>query len=122
MSGTSVQALVGEARVYIDFDEGQGVFFGYITAHGHTWAFNDLRQAPLGPTGDDKEWYAKAISAAVSFGTYYTSSNRSGEVPSWAPPAETADALADATSEAYRVTGEYDVKFLNWKDVAGEDR
>lgn len=57
-----------------------------------SWTFQNLRGPPAG--FPDDRYLAMS---ACSFGGYYTSDNRGDDLPEWAPPAETADAISEAS-------------------------
>lgn len=92
---------IGDAIITIQYRD-RGDYAGTIRAGGHTWHFEDL-YAPAGGLPfayDSPEAYDKMAAAAVSFGSYYTTHNRGSDTPEWAPPAEVADAIEEATAWA----------------------
>ena len=105
---------IGDAVVTITYHDA-GDYRGTVTAaHGFTWRFRDLH-APATGLGagvayDSPEAYDKMASSAVGFASYYTTYNRGDDVPDWAPPAEIADAIEEATVWAMDDRGEYEVR------------
>lgn len=57
------------------------------------WDFIELYGPKVGPHWDLK----RAAREACAFARCYTSDNRSDDVPEWAPTAEVADAILNAT-------------------------
>lgn len=110
-----VTVYSGAVKVELDFtgrsdSAGRGEWAGrIILPSGEEWAFSDLYTH-----GSELE----SAESALSFASYYTTSNRGDDVPEWAPPAEFADALEYAadfapdgfdheTRDAYRERGIY---------------
>lgn len=91
---------IGDAIIRIKYRD-RGDYAGTITTpEGHRWRFEDLHAPKVGfganVAYDSPKAYDKMAEAAVSFGSYYTTMNRGDETPSWAPPAEVADAIEEA--------------------------
>lgn len=63
------------------------------------WHFTELRGPPAG-VHDERD----LARAACSFGGYYSSDNRSHDVPDWAPSPEVADAISAASACEDKVT------------------
>lgn len=107
---------IGEATVEIKYRD-RGDYEGsiWVPADGGTrWHFEEL-YAPKAGLGsgvayDSPTAYDKMAAAAVTFASYYTTHNRGADVPDWAPPAETADAIEEATSYAMDDQGRYFVR------------
>lgn len=103
---------VGDATVYIRYND-RGDYSGSIVANGVRCTFEDLHAPAFGLGAgvayDSSEAYDKMAASAVSFMSYYTSHNRSEDTPDWAPAAEVADAIAEATAWASDDRGEYSV-------------
>jgi len=112
---------IGNAVVTITYHDA-GDYRGTISAGGHHWRFDELRAPAAGLpfTYDSPEAYDKMAASAVSFGSYYTTHNRGSDTPEWAPPAEVADAISDATGWATDEEGKglYEVR----RSPAGEGR
>lgn len=53
--------------------------------------------------------YDEMAESAVGFASYYTTHNRGDDLPDWAPSAEVADAIAEATEWAQDDRGDYEV-------------
>ena len=90
---------------------GRDAYKGTIKAGGFVWAFDALHPPAAGfpngaPCGSPEAYDAMARSA-LSFGSYYTTHNRGGEVPAWAPSAMVADAISEATSWSTDDCGEF---------------
>lgn len=105
---------IGDAIVDIRYDDRHSDYRGSVSAGGRTWKFTDLHEPRIGfgHGVDSPEAYDKMAVSAVGFGSYYTTHNRSDDVPDWAPNPETADAIDEAvswaTDEAGR--GQYEVR------------
>jgi hypothetical protein len=102
---------IGDAVVNIKYRD-RGDYAGTVSAGGHTWRFEDLH-APAGGLPyayDSPQAYDKMAESAVGFASYYTSYNRGEDTPEWAPSAETADAIAEASQWAQDDRGEYEVR------------
>lgn len=101
---------IGDAIIriaYRDACEANGYrddYHGTVTAGGRTWHFDHLRAPACGHGDgiayDSSEAYDSMAASAVAFGSYYTTHNRGDDCPSWAPEAETADAIDAAASWA----------------------
>lgn len=103
---------IGDATIEILYHD-SGDYRGVVRAGCRSWKFSDLH-APefgngLGVAYDSSEAYDKMAASAVAFGSYYTTHNRGDDVPSWAPPPETADAINDATAWTQDDQGGYTV-------------
>jgi hypothetical protein len=101
---------IGDAVVRIAYHN-DGDYRGSVSANGRSWRFRDLHGPAIGfrfPY-DSPEAYDRMAEEAVSFATYYTTHNRGDDVPPWAPSAEVADALEEATNFAMNDRGEYSV-------------
>lgn len=102
---------IGDAVITIKYRD-RGDYAGTVSAGGHTWRFEDLH-APAGGLPyayDSSQAYDKMAESAVGFASYYTTYNRGDDTPDWAPSAETADAIAEATEWAQDDHGEYEVR------------
>lgn len=102
---------IGDATVTIKYDDA-GDYRGTVSAHGHHWRFSNLHppRAGFDFAYDSPAAYDKMAASAVGFGGYYTTHNRGDDLPDWAPSAETADAISDATGWAMDDRGDYDVR------------
>lgn len=102
---------IGDAVVTITYRD-RGDYAGSIRAGGYTWRFEDLHAPSAGFSFayDSPQAYDKMAASAVSFGGYYTTYNRGDDVPDWAPRAEVADAISDATAWAQDDRGVYEVR------------
>ena len=104
---------IGDAVIRITY-RGGDTYIGSVCVGKKCWRFDDLNAARVGfgdHAYDSPEAYDKMAASAVSFGSYYTSTNRGDEVPDWAPSPEVADAIDEAiswTQDAY--TSEYEVR------------
>ncbi len=102
---------IGDAIVRIVYHDA-GDYRGTVSAGEHVWRFADLC-APCGfgsgVAYDSPEAYDAMAESAVSFGSYYTTHNRGGDVPDWAPPVEVADAIDEAVGCALNDDGTYQV-------------
>lgn len=103
---------IGEAVIDINYRD-QVDYAGTISAGGYTWHFDGLRPSRSGfgrgVAYDSPKAYDEMAASAVSFGAYYRSYNRGDDVPEWAPPAEVADAIDDATAGWMDERGTYEV-------------
>jgi hypothetical protein len=104
---------IGDAVVNITYRD-RGDYAGTVSAGGRTWRFEDLH-APRAGLGrgvayDSPKAYDEMAESAVSFGGYYTTDNRGDDTPDWAPSAEVADAISDATAWAQDDRGKYEVR------------
>ncbi len=103
---------IGDAVIRITYRD-RGDYAGTVCAPGRRcWHFENLwppQVMTFGPV-DSPRAYDEMAASAVSFGSYYTSRNRGAEVPDWAPSAEIADAIDEATSFALREDGSYEVR------------
>jgi hypothetical protein len=107
---------VGDAIIHIIYVGGiRDEYKGSIVVPGHPgkhiWRFNSLYAPACGFkfAYDSSEAYDQMAESAVSFGSYYTTHNRS-DAPDWAPDAETADAIERATSQVLHGCGSYEVR------------
>jgi hypothetical protein len=102
---------IGDAVVEITYRD-RGDYAGAVKAGGYSWKFDELRApaAGLPYAYDSPEAYDKMAASAVTFGSYYTTHNRGSDTPDWAPPAEVADAIAEASSWATDDQGNYEVR------------
>jgi len=102
---------IGDAIITIEYVDGNE-YRGTIRVSGHTWRFSDLHAPPAGFNFayDSPRAYDEMAQSAVSFGSYYATGNRGDDAPDWAPSAETADAIAEATEWAMNDRGEYEVR------------
>ena len=106
--------FIGDAVVDIHYRghiAGRDEYTGHIKAGGRVWKFDSLFPPPAGFRFgyDSPEAYDRMAEAAVSFGAYYTSGNRGDDLPDWAPPHKTADAINEATIDAMKDNGRYNV-------------
>lgn len=67
-----------------------------------SWDFTQVGLSEYSYRGaaDAPEAFDQAAAAAVAFGAYFTTHNRGDDLPEWAPSADVADAIEDATSYA----------------------
>lgn len=106
---------IGDAVVTITY-QGGDLYTGVVRRFGTDliWRFGDLHCPPagFGPgiAYDSPRAYDKMACAAVGFATYYTTHNRGEDTPDWAPSAEVADALSEATVIAMDDRGCYSVR------------
>jgi len=102
---------IGDAIITIEYVDGNE-YRGTIRVSGHTWRFSDLHAPTAGFNFayDSPRAYDEMAQSAVSFGSYYATGNRGDDAPDWAPSAETADAIAEATEWAMNDRGEYEVR------------
>lgn len=93
---------IGSAVITVTYHD-QGDYRGTVKAEGKTWSFRDLHAPRMGHgrgvAYDSAEAYDSMAASAVSFGGYYTRGERS-DAPDWAPSADVAQAINDATSWA----------------------
>ncbi|PNX45252.1 MAG: hypothetical protein BV459_09150 [Thermoplasmata archaeon M11B2D] len=101
-----VRRYIGDATIYITYsDKDDETYHGsVVTNDGYRWAFEMLRapQSGFPHAYDSSMAYDKMAKAALSFASYYTSFNRHGNTPDWAPDVDTADAIAAATDWAVK--------------------
>jgi hypothetical protein len=90
----------GSVKVVIAYRD-RGDYTGVVVAGERgefVWQFAELDPPACGfgpGVGyDSAQAYDRMAAAAISFGAYYTTHNRA-DAPSWAPPAEVADAIAE---------------------------
>ena len=109
-----VKRCVGDALVILKPDgrtgDGRCRFKGEVHAGGHRWAFQDLS---FHGNCDAPKSFDRAAEEIVGFATNYDSLNRPDdpeELPDWAPSAEVADAIEEATSWAQNDRGDVQVK------------
>jgi hypothetical protein len=103
---------VGEAFVNIDYRPRKGDYVGYIRVGRDVWNFEGLfppSELPYAASSQSPSAFDLLAKAAVSFGSYYTNLNRR-QLPSWAPSAEVADAIYQATSSAIDDRGRFAVR------------
>lgn len=105
---------IGDAVVRIAYHD-SGDYRGTVSAGGHAWRFSDLHAPKVGGAAnrfgyDSPEAYDEQAAAAVAFGSYYTSHNRGGDCPDWAPFPECADAISEATQCETDDQGRYSVR------------
>lgn len=109
---------IGDANIYIEYHD-QGDYRGSIVVPlddgaPAVWKFSGLR-APacgFGPgiAYDSPEAYDRMAQAAASFGSYYTTMNRSEDDDlEGYPSGEVADIINDAVSVVLRDNGTYEV-------------
>jgi hypothetical protein len=106
--------FIGNAVVEIRYRgniAGRDEYTGNVRAGPHVWKFQSLFAPQSGFTFgyDSPEAYDRMAEAAVSFGAYYSSQNRRDDLPDWAPPPGTADAVDEATVCAMQDNGHYRV-------------
>lgn len=104
---------IGDAVVRIAYRD-RGDYAGSICAGKKCWRFSELNPAPAGfgssAAYDSPEAYDSMAASAASFGSYFTTHNRGRDTPDWAPSAEAADAIDEATSWAMDPGGSYEVR------------
>lgn len=122
------QRWVGEAHVRIMFRgtarNGKEEYIGRVRAGKHAWVFEHLYAPAMGfgcgVAYDSSDAYDAMAASACSFGAYFTTHNRGHDVPEWAPPAEVADAIEHAISQAVNEDGSLDVRRTKrWPAVRG---
>lgn len=105
--------FIGSAVIAIFYtgnglDEYKGIV--RVSDSDAVWNFDSLYAPksgfPSGAAYDSPEAYDAMARSAVAFASYYTSYNRGPNVPSWAPSADVADAIAHATSWAMNDKGD----------------
>lgn len=109
---------IGDAVIriaYRDACEANGYrddYHGTVSADGRVWKFDGLRSPACGWSfaSDSSEAYDQMAAHAVAFGSYYTTHNRGEDLPDWAPDAETADAISEATCWAQDDGGDWEVR------------
>ncbi len=103
---------IGDAIVDIRYDDRHSDYRGSVKAGGRTWKFTDLHEPRygFGHGVDTPEAYDKMAASAVAFGSYYTTHNRGGDTPEWAPSPSVADAIDDAVSYVINDKGQYEVR------------
>lgn len=103
---------VGEAFVNIDYRPRKGDYVGYVRVGRNVWHFKELfppSELPYAASPTSPSAFDLLAKAAISFGSYYTNLNRQ-KVPSWAPSAEVADAIYQATDGAIDDRGRFAVR------------
>lgn len=104
---------IGDAVVDI-FYRDRGDYCGTVSVPGTraSWPFEDLNPPRAGFNFgyDSSKAYDKMAASAVSFASYYSSSNRGSDTPDWAPSPSVADAIDEAVSWAQDDRGEYEVR------------
>lgn len=103
---------IGDAVITITYRD-RGDYAGTVCAGRKCWRFNELRGPAIGfgrgVAYDSPKAYDEMAESAVGFGSYYTTHNR-GDAPDWAPPADVADAIEEATAWAQNDQGDYEVR------------
>lgn len=109
---------IGDAVITITYRD-RGDYAGTVCAGRKCWRFEDLHaprsgfgrdQNGRGISYDSPRAYDKMAESAVGFGSYYTTHNRGDDLPDWAPSANVADAIAEATQWAQNDRGDYEVR------------
>lgn len=109
---------IGDATIRISYLD-DGTYAGTVSVKRRSgeklvWKFDELRPPQIGHgrgiAYDSPKAYDRMAGSAVSFGAYYTTFNRGDDTPSWAPTAEIADAIDEATSWAMDDQGNHDVR------------
>jgi len=105
---------IGDAVIYIIYNDDSGDYRGIVRAGGYSWHFDDLHAPACGHGPgvgyDSSKAYDKMAESAVSFASYYTSDNRSDDTPQWAPSAAAANAISAAVCFAQDDQGNYEVR------------
>jgi len=96
-----IKRYIGELEIRLHYwgrtNDNRASYIGsVILPDGQQWNFADL-QSGVGCPGTRPEDFDKMVEAAVDFAAYYTSHNRGDDTPDWAPPAELADAIEEAS-------------------------
>jgi len=96
-----IKRYIGELEIRLQYcgrtSDNRAKYLGNIVLpDGRKWNFADL-QSGVGCPGTRPEDFDEMAESAVSFATYYTSHNRGDDTPDWAPPAELADAIEEAS-------------------------
>ncbi len=103
---------IGSAVIRIRYRD-CGDYAGTVSADGMVWRFDDLHAPAIGLGAgvayDSSAAYDEMAASAASFGSYYTSHNRSDDTPDWAPAPDVADAIDSAVSWAQNDRGDYQV-------------
>lgn len=122
---------IGDATIYIQYhDDGdyRGSIVCYFNAHcaaqfreRRVWKFKDLNAPPagFGPgiAYDSPEAYDRMAQSAASFGSYYTTDNRSEDDIEGYPSGEVADTINDAVSVVLNDDGTYEVRRQKGTDM-----
>lgn len=107
---------IGNAVVTIEYRD-RGDYAGSISVPNgrggrFVWKFENLNppRAGFSHAYDSAQAYDKMAGSAVSFGAYYETGNRGHDTPDWAPRAEVADAISNATAGDTDDQGTYYVR------------
>lgn len=104
---------IGDAVITITYRD-RGDYAGTVCAGRKCWRFDELRGPAIGfgrgIAYDSPRAYDEMAESAVGFGSYYTTHNRGDDVPDWAPSADVADAIEEATAWAQDDRGNYEVR------------
>jgi len=96
-----IKRYIGELEIYLQYcgrtiDDRAKYLGNIILPDGRKWNFANL-QSRVGCPGTRPEDFDAMAESAVDFATYYTSHNRDDNTPDWAPSAELADAMEEAS-------------------------
>ena len=110
--GRYVVRYVGDAKILLKYSGYGRDFEGKVVVGGKSWSFTELRPPPVAMMDRrpiPAKIYDALAEAAADFGAYYTTGNR-GDLPSWAPSAEMANAIQYAVSIAQDEHGRYEIR------------
>jgi hypothetical protein len=115
MSKTYFERKIGDACIYLKPSRHGEGWEGYIEIGNEVvWEFDDLHPPKIRLAGQDDEDLIDGLAAsAVSFGSYYSTHNRGDDVPDWAPPADMADRIEEATQFVQDDQGNFEVERVN---------
>lgn len=103
---------IGDLEIEIKFNSQKNWYQGTVIGSQYRWHFNDLHLSPsdwMRLPVDSDEAFDLVASAAVSFGTYYTTGNRD-YVQTIYPSAAGADMLEAESQFAIDEQGNYQVR------------
>ena len=96
-----IKRYIGELEIRLQYrgrssDNRANYLGSIILPDGRRHNFTEL-QSGVGCPGTRPEDFDEMAQAAVDFASYYSSDNRGDDTPDWAPPAELADAIQEAS-------------------------
>jgi len=97
-----IKRYIGELEIRLQYcgrtSDNRAKYLGtIILPNGQRHNFANL-QSGVGCPGTRPEDFDEMAEAAVDFASYYSSDNRGEDTPDWAPPAELADAIQEASN------------------------
>ena len=109
-----IKRFIGDCEIRLQYcgrtSDNRAKYLGYILLpDGRRHNFTDL-QSGVGSPGTRAEDFDNMAEAAVDFAAYYTTHNRSDDTPDWAPPAELADAIEEASMSSMKEEGGYEIR------------